>query len=131
MSRIESLTTLWAELRAVARVVPQIPRLLPTAPWSPARLLEERAREHGSRPALLFEDRRYSWEEVDREVFEKTSNLVEFTVVDQKDGRRLHRMQLPRQGCATKPLSGSGNPHPRLSRTVTIDERVAICCRCC
>jgi acyl-CoA synthetase (AMP-forming)/AMP-acid ligase II len=68
MSRIESLTTLWAELRAVARVVPQIPRLLPTAPWSPARLLEERAREHGSRPALLFEDRRYSWEEVDREV---------------------------------------------------------------
>ncbi|MEN8159957.1 MAG: long-chain-acyl-CoA synthetase [Myxococcota bacterium] len=68
MTAPDRLRTLWTELRAVARVAPHLPRVRPGAPWSPARLLEERARELGGRPALLFEDRRYSWAEVDREV---------------------------------------------------------------
>ena len=68
MSALDHLRTLRTELRAMARIAPHLPRLLATAAWSPARLLEERARELGAKPALLFEDRRYSWQEVDREV---------------------------------------------------------------
>jgi acyl-CoA synthetase (AMP-forming)/AMP-acid ligase II len=68
MSRIDVLRTRWAELNAVARVLPVARRLLPNAPWSPAKLLEERAREHGGRTGLLFEDQRFSWSEINREV---------------------------------------------------------------
>ena len=68
MSRIDVLQTRWTELRAVARILPVARRLLPGAAWSPAKLLEERARLHGSRTGLLFEDLRFSWSEIDREV---------------------------------------------------------------
>jgi acyl-CoA synthetase (AMP-forming)/AMP-acid ligase II len=68
MSRADVLHTRWTELRAMARVAPLAPRFLPRAPWSLARLLEECARQHGDRPGILFEDRRYTWSEVDREV---------------------------------------------------------------
>jgi acyl-CoA synthetase (AMP-forming)/AMP-acid ligase II len=68
MGRLDELQTLWTELRAVARVAPHAPRFVPGAPWNPARLLEQRAREQGGRPALLFEDRRYTWGQLDAEV---------------------------------------------------------------
>jgi acyl-CoA synthetase (AMP-forming)/AMP-acid ligase II len=68
LSATERLHTFWTELRAAGRVAPHLPRLLPTSPWSPARLLEERAGERPEAAALLFEDRRYSWADVDREV---------------------------------------------------------------
>lgn len=65
---LEDLSTLWTELGGIARVLPLVPRLLPNAEWNPARLLAEQASAQGDRTALLFEDRRYTWEEVDREV---------------------------------------------------------------
>jgi acyl-CoA synthetase (AMP-forming)/AMP-acid ligase II len=68
MGRLTSLATLATELRGIARILPHAPHFLPASPWSPARLLEQRARELGSATALLFEDRRYTWSEVDREV---------------------------------------------------------------
>jgi len=68
MSGFDDIKTLKAELQGVGRMLPHLKRALPGAPWNPARLLEERARQRGSRPALLFEDRRYTWADVDAEV---------------------------------------------------------------
>ncbi len=68
MSSLERLQTLWTEARGMGRVARNAPRLLPAAPWNPARLLEEKAKRLGPRPALLFEDRRLSWSELDGEV---------------------------------------------------------------
>jgi acyl-CoA synthetase (AMP-forming)/AMP-acid ligase II len=68
MSGFDDIKTLKAELQGIGRMLPHLKRALPGAPWNPARLLEERARQRGSRPALLFEDRRYTWTDVDAEV---------------------------------------------------------------
>ena len=42
-----------------------LPRLLPWGRWSPAKLLEVRARKGPDDLALAFEDRRYTWRQVD------------------------------------------------------------------
>ncbi len=68
MSSFDDLRTVWAELQGVSRVAPHLPKALPSAPWSPARLLAERARTHGTKPGLRFEDRTWSWAEIDAEV---------------------------------------------------------------
>jgi fatty-acyl-CoA synthase len=68
MSLIDVLRTRTTEFSAMARMAPYLPRLRPGARWSPSRLLEQRARMHGSRNALFFEDRTYTWGEVDAEV---------------------------------------------------------------
>lgn len=68
MSPLESFRTLCTELSGVARLLPYVPRLLPGAAWNPARLLSEQAATHGDKVALLFEDRTYTWSEIDREV---------------------------------------------------------------
>jgi acyl-CoA synthetase (AMP-forming)/AMP-acid ligase II len=68
MNRIDDIKATLAEAGAVARALPHLPRALPGAPWNPARLLEERAKTLGDQPALLFEERRYSWSEIDAEV---------------------------------------------------------------
>ena len=80
MGRLENLGTLWAELRAISRALPQLARIRPGAPWSPARLLEKRAREMGQKPAVLFEDQRYNWAEVDREVDRTAQAFLEIGV---------------------------------------------------
>jgi len=84
MTRIDVLKTRWAELSAVGRILPVARRLLPGAPWSPAKLLEERARQHGSRTGLLFEDQRYSWAEINREV-NRTARAFQAMSIEQGD----------------------------------------------
>ena len=55
------------ELAEKARLAPEIPKCLPTARWSPARLLEARAAAMPDQPALLFQDRRYTFRAVDEQ----------------------------------------------------------------
>lgn len=68
MSLIDVAHTRWTELSSLARIAPALPMLRPGAPWSPSKLLALRAKEHGELAGLVFEDRRYSWRELDREV---------------------------------------------------------------
>ena len=68
MSLLDTVRTRRIELSAMARALPYLPRLRPGAPWSPSRLLEQRASMHGERTGLLFEDRSWTWREIDREV---------------------------------------------------------------
>jgi len=42
--------------------------MLPSSHWNLARLLERQVSRRGQRVAVLFEDRSYTWEEVDQEV---------------------------------------------------------------
>jgi len=65
---IRPLRTRWVEARLMGRVLPLLPRFRPGAPWSPSRLLEERAARDGDRPGILFEDQAYTWAQVDAEV---------------------------------------------------------------
>jgi len=60
--------TRWESAKFAASVVSLLPRILPGARWNIARLLEERARKDGESTAILFEDQRYTWSEVNREV---------------------------------------------------------------
>ncbi len=55
----------WSDLLPCARLVPELPKLLPRGRWSPARLLEKNARERPRQAALLYLDERYSWGEVE------------------------------------------------------------------
>lgn len=52
----------------MARVIPHLPRVLPSSNWNLALLLERQASKRGERLAVLFEDRTYTWREVDQEV---------------------------------------------------------------
>ncbi len=62
------LQTRLSEARAIARVAPHLLRLRPGSRWNLGRLLEERARQHGELDAVLFEEQRYSWSDVNRAV---------------------------------------------------------------
>jgi acyl-CoA synthetase (AMP-forming)/AMP-acid ligase II len=73
---ISPLRTRWVEARLLGRLLPFLPRFRPGAAWSPARLLEQRAARDGSRPGILFEDRAYTWSEVDAEV-NRTARLFQ------------------------------------------------------
>ena len=68
MGFTERARTGLTELQALGRMARIVPRFRTGARWSAARLLEERARQAPDRPALLFEDRRYTWKELDRQV---------------------------------------------------------------
>lgn len=63
----EKLFTSWTQLRFYARLAPNMPGFLPSGSWSASRLVEERARKAGGNPAISFEDRRYTWKEVNDE----------------------------------------------------------------
>ena len=67
MSRPRLFTYL-DEFRALGRLLPALPQIAPFSSYSPARLLEERAARDGSRVGLAFEDRRYTWGEIDARV---------------------------------------------------------------
>ena len=56
------------DLRALARVGRLLPLIRPGARWSPARLVARNARRFPNELALAFEDRRYTWADVDRSV---------------------------------------------------------------
>jgi len=56
------------DVRAIGRLVVRAPWFLPGRPWNLARLLEERAVRGAGILALAFEDRRYTWSELDRTV---------------------------------------------------------------
>jgi len=68
MIRAEVLRTRFAEARALARLAPFLPSLRPGARSSISNLLQERARRHGGKMGLLFEDQRFTWGDIDREV---------------------------------------------------------------
>ena len=59
------ILTFAKEARAVARVATRMPRFLPGSPWSLSRHLTECARRWPNDTAVMFEDRRYTWREVD------------------------------------------------------------------
>jgi acyl-CoA synthetase (AMP-forming)/AMP-acid ligase II len=66
MRSVERLRSLAYRLRAVRPLVPHLRELYSGARVSAATLLERNAREHGHFPALLFEDERYTWAEVNQ-----------------------------------------------------------------
>jgi acyl-CoA synthetase (AMP-forming)/AMP-acid ligase II len=61
-----SLAARAADLRGVARLARSLPLMRPGARWNPARLVARNARRWPDRLALAFEDRRYTWCELDR-----------------------------------------------------------------
>ena len=68
MGVLDLLKTRWVHGMAIARTVPFLPRFLPGARWNIGRMLEVQARKNGTEPAIVFEDRRYTWSEVHAEV---------------------------------------------------------------
>jgi len=67
----QSLASRLEEVRAVGRLLPTLPRMAPFSSYSPARLLAERAAREGSQGSqlgLAFEERRYTWGEIDARV---------------------------------------------------------------
>jgi acyl-CoA synthetase (AMP-forming)/AMP-acid ligase II len=63
---MSELSTYITEARVAARIASRYPRFRPGAAWNPARCLSECARRWPDNVAILFEDRRYAWREVDR-----------------------------------------------------------------
>ncbi|MCA9510468.1 MAG: long-chain-acyl-CoA synthetase [Myxococcales bacterium] len=57
-----------AQLAGLARLAACIPLFRPGATWTTARLLARNARRDPDGLALAFEERRYAWSEMDREV---------------------------------------------------------------
>ena len=63
---MSELSTYLTEAGVLARLGRRYPRFRPGARWSPSRCLGDCARHWPDAVAILFEDRRYSWREVDR-----------------------------------------------------------------
>lgn len=55
----------WYEFGRKARLAPEVPKLLSFSRYSPGRLCERAAEHWGNLPALLFQDQRFTWREVD------------------------------------------------------------------
>jgi acyl-CoA synthetase (AMP-forming)/AMP-acid ligase II len=68
MALFDRIETRVAEAKAIGRAARHMGMILPSAAWSPSRLLTERASRHAHRPAVAFLDRVYSWREVDHRV---------------------------------------------------------------
>ena len=66
MDLSERVHTGWTELKGVGRLLGQGRRLLPNGNWNSARLLEELARTQPNHVGLAFEDKRWSWQEMDQ-----------------------------------------------------------------
>jgi len=67
MSWLEKMNTSWIQLRMLSRIAPNVPGFLPGGRWSASRLLELRAAKNGDSPGIAYEDRRYTWSEVNSE----------------------------------------------------------------
>ncbi|MCH2185430.1 long-chain-acyl-CoA synthetase [Myxococcota bacterium] len=54
-------------MRFFGRLATSLPGYLPGGKWSSSRLLQKRAAENGPKLGIAFEERRYTWSEVDAE----------------------------------------------------------------
>jgi acyl-CoA synthetase (AMP-forming)/AMP-acid ligase II len=68
MALLDRIETRMAEAKAFGRMLRHGRRLLPSAPWSPARLLSERASRDPQGAAVAYQDQRYTWGEVETRV---------------------------------------------------------------
>jgi acyl-CoA synthetase (AMP-forming)/AMP-acid ligase II len=66
MRPVERLHSLGHRLRAGGALLPHLHEFSSSARVGAASLLERNARAHGHAPALLFEDERYTWDEVNQ-----------------------------------------------------------------
>jgi acyl-CoA synthetase (AMP-forming)/AMP-acid ligase II len=64
VSLSEKLKTRVLEARAMARIVPEMPRLLPNSKWTPVRYLDLQARKYPDSPAIKYLDLELSWSEL-------------------------------------------------------------------
>jgi acyl-CoA synthetase (AMP-forming)/AMP-acid ligase II len=69
-----------AELRAIARILPNLRRASPGAHWNAARLLAERAAADPTAHALIHGERRFTWDELDRAVTRHARGLARLGV---------------------------------------------------
>ncbi|MEE3328092.1 MAG: long-chain-acyl-CoA synthetase [Myxococcota bacterium] len=67
MSWLEKAQTSWIQTRLLGRIAPNMPGFLPSGRWSASRLLEKCAARHGESIGIAFEDRQYTWREVNSE----------------------------------------------------------------
>ena len=58
------LKTAWTQARLFGRLAPNMPGFLSNGRWSAARLLERRALRNGESIGMAFEDRQYTWKEI-------------------------------------------------------------------
>ncbi len=58
------LKTAWTQARLFGRLAPNMLGFLPSGRWSSARLLERCATQNGDRVGIAFQDRQYTWHEV-------------------------------------------------------------------
>ena len=64
MPSLATLKTAWIQARLFGRLAPNMPGFLPSGRWSSARLLEKCAAQNGDRIGIAFENRQYTWSEV-------------------------------------------------------------------
>lgn len=64
------------ELKSMAKIVPNLPRLVPFGNWNPARLLWEWAEKDPNGLALAYEDERYTW----RDVNDRANQYADFFI---------------------------------------------------
>ena len=64
---LEKLNTTWSQTRFFGRLATSLPGFLPSGKWSSSRLLQKQASENGASLGVAFEDRRYTWAEVNAE----------------------------------------------------------------
>lgn len=64
MTSLKPPAPIWTELQAVSRVARELPKMLPSSHWRPARLVERNAKKIPGKPALLFLDEKYTWGQV-------------------------------------------------------------------
>jgi len=101
---MSELQTLIAEGRAIARIAARAPRFRPGARWNAARCLRECARRWPDGTALLFEDRRYAWREIDH-LADRTANAFRRMGVEPGDSVALLMDNRPEYVVAVAALS--------------------------
>ncbi len=101
---MSELSTYLTEAGVAARVASRYPRFRPGASWSPARCLSECARRWPERAAVLFEDRRYTWREVDR-IVDRTARAFQEIGIEAGDSVALLMDNRPEYLFAASALS--------------------------
>lgn len=88
VSLFERANTAWITARFYGRLATSLPGFRPGGQWSSARLLEGLAASHPNGLGIAFEDRRYTWAEVDAEA-NRWANFFRSRGVDQGDSVAL------------------------------------------
>lgn len=68
MGFLDRAKTTWTDLKGIGRMLQKLPVLRPTGSWSCARLLDGLAAKQPNHVGLSFEDRRWTWLEVNEHV---------------------------------------------------------------